>query len=174
MQPGYHMCRWLGPWVVLFLASACVHPNATKATAGFPDGKAAWELLQKTLPGTWTTPNQNGSFKVSYRLISGDSALVETWGAGSPHETETVFHPDHDQLALTHYCAQGNQARLRMESFEGHAITFRRFDVSNRLPGQGVLSKLILRFTNNSFERIETYEGSDGKAETDVLHFKRN
>ena len=41
---------------------------------------------------------------------------------GSGRETMTVFHPDHDDLVLTHYCAQGNQPRLRVAELTKGAV----------------------------------------------------
>ena len=55
-------------------------PRPHLAPAGA--GASAWDRLKRELPGSWTMPTMKGPFTVSYRLVSGDSALVETWGAG--------------------------------------------------------------------------------------------
>ncbi len=120
---------------------------------------------------------QARSFTVSYGLISGGSALVEHWGSGTPHETETVFYPDHGDLWLTHYCAQGNQPRLRVThaaDVTGSAIVFRFVDVTNREPGQAMLVEQTLRFTpEGALEDTERYRAADGSDDTTTYRFTR-
>ena len=118
-------------------------------------------------------PAKSGAFVVSYKLISGDSALVEEWGRGTSHETETVFHPDHAELLLTHYCAQGNQPRLRVAELTHDTVVFRFVDVTNRLPDQSLLVERRLRFAGDDLEDTETYRAPDGKNETTTSRFTR-
>src|SRR5262249_23574462 len=67
----------------------------------------------KTLAGDWEARTEKGSvIRVSYRLVSNDSVLVQSFVTGSGKETMTVFHADGARLLATHYCAQGNQPRL--------------------------------------------------------------
>jgi hypothetical protein len=114
-----------------------------------------------------------GNFVVSYRLISGGSALVEEWGLGTPHETETVFYPDHSDLLLTHYCAQGNQPRLRAVESSGDAVVFRFVDVTNRSGDQSMLVERALRFAGDSFDDTEIYKAPDGTSDTTTYRFTR-
>jgi hypothetical protein len=151
-------------------------PVSVSAPAPAPPsdlGARAWTRLTQALPGAWTLPAKNGVFTVSYKLISGDSALVEEWGRGTPNETETVFYPDHDDLLLTHFCAQGNQPRLRVVEITGDAIVFRFVDVTNRLPGKSMLVERTLHFGGDSFDDTEVYRGPDGTNETTAYHFTR-
>src|SRR5262249_12030735 len=70
----------------------------------------------KTLVGEWEAKTQKGaSIRVSYRLVSNDSVLVQTFITASGKETVTAFHPDGARLMATHYCAQGNQPRLVLD-----------------------------------------------------------
>lgn len=50
---------------------------------------------------------------VTYRVTGGGSAVVETLFPGAPEEMVTVYHRDGHDLVLTHYCAAGNQPRMR-------------------------------------------------------------
>jgi hypothetical protein len=118
-------------------------------------------------------PTKSGSFVVRYKLISGDTALVEEWGPGTPHETETVFYPDHADLLLTHYCAQGNQPRLRVATASSDAVVFRFVDVTNKAADQSMLVERTLRFAGDTFDDTEIYRGPDGKDETTTYHFTR-
>jgi hypothetical protein len=52
---------------------------------------------------------------VIYKLTGGDSALVETQFPGSDHEMVSVYHLDGDELRMTHYCAVGNQPRVKLD-----------------------------------------------------------
>jgi hypothetical protein len=102
-----------------------------------------------------------------------ESALVETWGVGSGRETMTVFHPDHADLVLTHYCAQGNQPRLRAVTASADTVVFRFADATNLSPGQAVLVERTLRFSPDAFDDTEVYKGADGAPESSTYHFTR-
>ena len=160
----------------LGLAGCARAPSAPAPTAARPSsdvGALAWERLTRTLPGTWTMSTSTGPFAVRYKLISHDSALVEHWGEGGKHETETVFHRDHADLLLTHYCAQGDQPRLRAVEATGDSITFRFVDVTNKVPDQSMLVERTLRFGPDRFDDTETYEGPEGRDVT-TYHFVRS
>jgi hypothetical protein len=52
---------------------------------------------------------------VTYKLTGADSALVETQFPGMPHEMVSVYHLDGSELRMTHYCAMGNQPRVKLD-----------------------------------------------------------
>jgi hypothetical protein len=158
--------------VVALLGCARAAPSPTLPAASTL-GAPAWSLLKHALPGTWTTPSKGGGFSVSYELISGGSALVEEWGRGTPHETETVFYPNHTELLLTHFCAQGNQPRLRVAEVTSDKVVFRFVDVTNRAPEQSMLVERALRFGVDSFDDTEVYRAPDGSDEKTTTHFTR-
>jgi hypothetical protein len=163
-------------FALALLAPACAPaPAAPPPAAAAPKGTgaAAWDRLKRALPGVWTMPGKTGPFTVSYKLISGESALVESWGAGGAHETMTVFHPDRDDLVLTHYCAQGNQPRLRAVTASGDTIVFRYADATNLAPGQAVLVERTLRLGADAFDDTEVYKGPDGAPDATTYHFTR-
>jgi hypothetical protein len=95
------------------------------------DAKAAFARL-KTLAGTWTSqvhdahqPGQKqkpdhpdphaAQVTTTFRLTGAGSALVETQFPGSAHEMVSVYHLDGDDLRMTHYCAIGNQPRVKLD-----------------------------------------------------------
>ena len=85
------------------------------------EAKAAFARL-KALAGTWkndvtSTEHEHdaGNSRVIYRLTGAGSALVETDFPESGHEMVSVYHLDGDDLRLTHYCAAGNQPRLKLD-----------------------------------------------------------
>ena len=76
----------------------------------------------KSLVGTWSNDvsstehkKHEAASKVVYRLTGADSALVETDFPDSKREMVSVYHLDGDELRMTHYCAAGNQPRLRLD-----------------------------------------------------------
>ena len=129
-----------------------------------------------SLVGNWEAKTERGtSIRINYRLISGESVLVQTYTTASGRETLTVFHMDGAFLMATHYCAQGNQPRLRLvNSTEERALTFLFFDATD-LPDSNAshLHRMIIDFLDlDHFLDIETYS-SNGKDETEILKFAR-
>jgi hypothetical protein len=134
----------------------------------------AFARLQAVV-GTWEMPAQGGALRVNYRLVSRDSALVETWAVGSGHETLTVFHLDGARLLATHYCAQGNQPRLGLapESTPAHLV-FQFADATNLAsPEASHLHRLDFTLTDaDHFTKVETYR-NHGQNSADTLQFTR-
>ena len=72
----------------------------------------------KSLVGEWVAAEDSPNFKrgelVSRcELTGGGSALIDTLFPGKPYEMTAVYHRDGADLALTHYCASGNQPHMR-------------------------------------------------------------
>jgi hypothetical protein len=129
--------------------------------------------MQRALVGEWITTNAaSRTIKVSYRVISGGSALLETFTTASGKETATVYHTDGDGLMLTHYCAQGNQARLRATEAAPQRIVFTLESATNVKPDQGVMNEMILTFKDGAFDQETLYKSPQGDDRT-VLHFTR-
>jgi hypothetical protein len=93
------------------------------------DAKTAFARI-KTLAGNWKSqasmePNvehskekgedHNGEASVTYKVTGAGSAFVETQFPGSSHEMVSVYHMDGDDLRMTHYCAAGNQPRVKLD-----------------------------------------------------------
>jgi hypothetical protein len=91
---------------------AAAGPPAPKA-----DAKAAFERL-KSLAGEWRGKAGHGepgeAAVVRWESISGGTAVMETLFPGTPHEMRSVYHLDRGDLVMTHYCAMGNQPRVRL------------------------------------------------------------
>ena len=98
------------------IASSPLAASAQTAAGSPTDPAAAFSRL-KTLVGTWQgshTTKDGPATVVEYSLTGGGSALVERLFAGSPHEMLSVYYMDGSDLVLTHYCAMGNQPRMRL------------------------------------------------------------
>jgi hypothetical protein len=106
--------------------------------------------------------------------MSAQTVLAEFYGAGSGHETLTVFHPDGSNLMVTHYCAQGNQPRLRLERASAQHWTFVFFDATNLLDTKAPhLVRLEIQLLDpDHLIRTETYRVKD-KDEVTRLELQR-
>src|SRR5690606_1922102 len=51
--------------------------------------------------------------EVRYRITGGGSAVEEVLFPGTEHEMVSLYHRDGPFLLMTHYCAAGNQPRMR-------------------------------------------------------------
>lgn len=82
-----------------------------------PASKAAFERL-KALAGAWEGKaghgEQLGPASVRWETISAGTAVMETLFPGTEHEMRSVYFLDRGELVLTHYCAMGNQPRMRL------------------------------------------------------------
>jgi len=93
------------------------------------DAKAAFARI-KTLAGTWKSKtsmeatadhakekgaDHKGEDSIVYKLTGAGSALVETQFPGQGHEMVSVYHLDGEDLRMTHYCAAGNQPRVKLD-----------------------------------------------------------
>jgi hypothetical protein len=87
----------------------------------------------KALAGEWTAKGAGehaAPLKVSYALTSAGSAVVETMDTGDHGSMVTVYHPDGDAVMLTHYCASGNQPRMRAKGGDKE-LAFAFVDATN-------------------------------------------
>jgi metallo-beta-lactamase class B len=162
--------RCFGLAVVAF-AAACAAPRRVASTgAARSDYDAAWTAMNENLHGTFHATVEGRAITASYRTVSKGSALVETFTTASGAETLTVFHRDRDGLMLTHYCGQGNQARLKATVATPDKVIFELEGATNVKAGQGVMQKLVLTFRDGGFDQESVYL-EDGKREATTLHF---
>ncbi len=159
------------------LARAVVAAGDDKAAAGV-DAKTAFAKI-KTLVGEWKSEisgehkrKESGHHEkeeavVTYRLTGAGSALIETQFPGTGHEMVTVYHLDGDDLRMTHYCAIGNQPRLKLDrakSAPDHLIFL--FDGGSNLDPQKDMHIHGLEITFEKDGHVKSaWEGfSDGKS----------
>jgi hypothetical protein len=82
----------------------------------------------KALTGEWIdvdgAAGPKGAVLATYRLTGGGSAVVETLFPGARHEMTTIYHRDGNDMVLTHYCAGGNQPRMRARTVKANTVAF--------------------------------------------------
>ena len=126
----------------------------------------------KSLAGTWVgTGKMNGkdeSVKTTYRITSGGTAVEETLFPGTPHEMVSVYFLDGNDVMMTHYCALGNQPRMKASEMKktkkGEEIAFKMVDAtgmkSTQDPHMGALT-LTMKGNDRLVESWE-HEGPKG------------
>lgn len=135
---------------IVFAASMFATGCATvRAQAvGTPDAAttAAFDRL-KTLAGTWEAPDEKGVKSVVsvITVSSNGSAIREVMLPGTPNEMTNMYHLDGSSIMVTHYCAMGNQPRMRCRSSDGTTFSF-AFDGITNMAGKddNPMASLIL------------------------------
>jgi len=134
----------------------------------------------KSLVGEWVGTVEEGGKKLpvraSYRLVSNGTALEETLKTPEDSDMITMYVPDGKELAMTHYCAEGNQPRMRAAVPAGglDKLEFHYVDATN-LSGAGAshMHGLVVTFQDaDHFTQAWTHR-MDGKDQTGVFEFAR-
>lgn len=83
------------------------------------DAKAAFEQL-KSLAGEWQGQAGPGDHafpaSVTYKIGSNGTVVMETLMPGTPHEMISMYHLEGSELVMTHYCAMGNQPKMKLDT----------------------------------------------------------
>ena len=113
---------------ICLLLSVCAfaqeHEHLAKAK------NATFEKL-KTVLGDWESKQGEMTFHVSYKLVSGGTAIMETAGDGKTPPMINMYTPEGGKLTMVHYCAAGTQPRMRAGAPNGNDIAFDFVDIAN-------------------------------------------
>jgi hypothetical protein len=121
----------------------------------------------KRLAGDWVQVGADGkpTDKVisSIRVTSAGNTVQETIFPGGDHEMVTMYHLDGANLMLTHYCALGNQPRMRAEP-EGdiNRIAFKFVDGTNLKASDNHMHEATLTIVGNDHIKTEWVACKDG------------
>ena len=118
--------------VILAALVSCVFYSRPLAAhdENMPAPKLTAEFNQvKQLAGKWTGtsihPGSNEkpeAVKVEFNVTSAGSAIEETLMQGTPHEMVDMYTVENGKLAMTHYCAMGNQPHLVLKQAGPNSI----------------------------------------------------
>lgn len=157
-------------WACLLILVSAAQANATETSS------AVFDKL-KTLAGEWDTKMPDGSAtRVTYRLTSAGSVLVETIFPGGPMEMVTLYHPDGASVVATHYCASQNQPRMRAKAVSGEIkeIAFEFLDVTNLAsPEAGHMREVHMTFQDNDHFTATWISREKGKDTPMVFNYTR-
>ena len=123
----------------------------------------------KSLEGEWKGIGPNDlQLNVTYEIVSGGQAVIETRVPVGEPSMVTVFHLDGDALMMTHYCSAGNQPRMRATVLSDKIVDFTMIDVTNlATPNEGHMHGLRFDFEDDTHFRqlwMWRQNGSDGPA----------
>ncbi|HEX6852491.1 MAG TPA: hypothetical protein VF139_13925 [Candidatus Polarisedimenticolaceae bacterium] len=134
----------------------------------------AFEQL-KSLAGTWTGkaisedgPGSDAS--VVFKVVAAGSAVHETMFPGTPHEMVNLYHLDGSDVVVTHYCAGGNQPRMKLASADGNVLAF-RFAGGTNIPKKGSYMHAVT-LTLDGGKLVESWESVDGGTPVGTARFE--
>ena len=166
--------RWIA--AVGILASTALLP------ASQPN--AAWDKLT-TLVGDWKgayagadqSADGMGEVRISYRLVSNGTTLMETIDSGHDTSMVTMYHVDGSRILATHYCAAGNQSRMAAAALspDGKTLSFRFVDATNVTPDSQIMQGDVVTFDGSDrFEQAWTSRtGTRSKDQVGTFTYSR-
>jgi hypothetical protein len=172
---------------MLMCLAGCASTNTTMSPNGSPktvaaataDQKATLIDRVKTLEGTWLGVDEHGKAtgsEVVFALTGRGSAVREIMLPHTDNEMTNLYTMDGPTLVMTHYCASGNQPRMRAAAGDGKSIALKFDGVSNlRSAGEMYMGEMTLTFADAD-HFSETWRHFKGGAETGdpkVFHFVR-
>jgi hypothetical protein len=155
------------------LVFAIALAGAAMAPADNPPA-AAWDEL-RSLVGSWQGSAEGKPVSVSYAMVSNGTALMETLDGDHDVTMVTMYAPDGASILATHYCAAGNQPRMRAAaSGKPKSLDFQFVDASNVTNSGEVMRRLVITFVDaDHFQQQWTSRGADGKEHTSVFAYTR-
>lgn len=113
-------------------------PMSRVVSAASAQQKAASFSQVARLAGDWQLTDDQGNVQqgehaatTRFEVSSGGKIVREIMFVGQPHEMTNMYHFDGEQLVVTHYCAVGNQPRMRAAHVSPGRIAFKLDQVSN-------------------------------------------
>ncbi len=150
--------------------------TALLTAVGAPGADDSWSKLM-TLVGEWEGEEGGKKATVTYTMISGGNALMESMKMPAPEpDMVTIYHKDGDALVATHYCSIGNQPRMRTSgnSPDGNSIRFRFADITNLTkPTDGYIRHLTVTIVDPNTFTQEWVSMADGKEQPMLFKWTR-
>ena len=139
----------------------------------------------KSLEGEWSgtyawTGDKSGSGEIyaRYYLTGFNSAIVEDlMDENGVVSMTSVYHLDHNDLRMTHYCAANNHPRLKAIVSDAQSVKFEMVDITNLKTGpenHGHVYEVRLEFAGN--DRLDIFFSFDqeGKKSLETVNLSRN
>jgi len=156
-------------------AAAIVVAVFAAALAGDENANPAWDKL-KSLVGTWQGTMDGHPGSVTYTLVSNGTSLMESLTGEHDVNMITMYHPDGDSILATHYCAAGNQPRMRAKALsgDGRKLDFQFVDATNVAGSSGeVMNRLVVTFQDPDHFTQTWTARSHGKDHTSDFVYTR-
>lgn len=163
----------------IVLLAGCTQPHFTATTqshdrivtAATPAQSKALLGQVKALEGKWQMQDDDGKKELAsvFQVSSNGHVVREIMFPGSPHEMTNVYHMDGKDLVMTHYCAIGNQPRMRATGASGNRIDFAFDSATNHTsPKQSVMHEMSLEITGPDTIVQHWRSTQDGKAQPET------
>jgi len=149
------------------LACQSTNSSARVVTPATEQQRAALIERIKTLEGTWETTVEGKTQVASvFSVSSNGSAVREIMFPGTPHEMTNMYTMDGDSLLMTHYCAIGNQPRMRARAgADANVIRFETDGVSNlQAADEGYMGALTMTIVDQDHVKANWVHFKDGKS----------
>ncbi|MCE9584649.1 MAG: hypothetical protein K8T20_19330 [Planctomycetes bacterium] len=160
--------------ILALIAGCSSSPESTGPRVVTPASEAQkkqlWEPLTQ-LAGEWTSPDENGKVQtvMVIKVSSSKSIVHATMMPGTPYEMTNVYHMDGPSVVMTHYCAAGNQPRMRATEAAGGTIVFRADSVTNlRSADETYMGSMVLKIADADHFEEDWSSFTNGKEEPHV------
>jgi hypothetical protein len=141
----------------------------TKPAGGF-------EQLKK-LVGEWEAKSpKEPPFTSTIRLVSNATALEEIFQGAEANQMVTLYHPDGNRVAVTHYCSAGNQPRMETAatSADQKKFDFSFVGITNLLsPQAGHMHHLVISIADHDHFSEDWTWRENGKDQVHSIEFTR-
>ena len=141
-------------------------PSENLAQIRSLEGRWVGEGMDSAKPGENTV--------VEYHVTSAGSAVEEHISPGTPHEMISMYYDVKGKVAMTHYCAIGNQPVMELTSESPGKLTFSETAASQSLlNGQMRMNGLTLEYPDKD-TLLQTWTGlnADGTPMLPTTVFK--
>ncbi len=152
------------PLAVLTLVCLAGCSSAPKGST--PASPALTLDTLKSLDGEWTMPDEKGVVTTAaiFKTTSNGSAVREIMFPGTPHEMTNMYHMDGHHMLVTHYCAAGNQPRMRAVAMNGKSIAFGPDSVTNLAkPDDMYMGSMVMTFVDADHVNVDWTSLKNGK-----------
>jgi hypothetical protein len=148
------------------------------AQAAAGDASEAFSRMRH-LEGSWKGTLQwtgassaRGELSATYHLSGAGSALIEELIMDGKPTMTSVYHLDHGDLLMTHYCAAQNQPRLKASDIDlkRNLVRFDMVDITNlAAPDAPHVHGVVLRLVDADHVELE-FATTQGKGKESVEH----
>lgn len=112
-------------FVLALSGAACTTSGPQRVVEADPAHREQLLGAVTALQGRWVMHDPQGDAFTEFAVTSNGTAVRETMFPGMPHEMTNMYVLDGNSLELTHYCAGGNQPRMRAEKLVDGRLEFR-------------------------------------------------
>jgi hypothetical protein len=171
--------KMLRAFSIALVAAAIAWSAAADVKHAEKSANPGWEKM-KFLVGEWEGTVAHGDatmpVTISYTLVSSGNSLMERLTTPDGADMVTMYHRDGARIMMTHYCASGNQPRMRAEVPSGDvaSLAFSFVDATNLVsPAEEHMRNLVVRFDDADHFRQEWTHRKAGKEETGLFKYTR-